>query len=425
MIRIKYIISVIAVALFLCGCTVGENAEPGTAGAKKVSMQIGLYTRALNGGEGTAEQESMVRSAYVFIFNNAGVLENRGDIAITTGEVIDADQKLNKIWTVHEGDKEIYIVANPDTELALRLTSSLTKTQLLKLFTNQSGFDPAGFAARGMLMTGRASAAVSELNKQIDIPVYRRHARIDLLLKKEDGLTANVVLKSVKLADQEQAGIVFAAGTTAYSGYSGKADQTNTMSLAIVDDFSAEVPTSFYTYPRPAAPENMRAMRLEMVVEIDGEGKMLPVYINSGALDGRAANDPDLPLAIFGNTVYQVKATLTRQSVDVALTIFDWENAHVTTPIHGTTLWVERSKITMDSSGTASVGYRADAAVSIDVTTTQPWLNVSYTSGLSEGTITLTHVGTSQTAQPDAVITLRAGNITRTITVAWSAVSVV
>lgn len=408
------------------GC-IGEDSPPSYPG-EKVPVRITLLPFAVNTDPNASEKELIVKSAYVFIYNASGVLENPDEMAVTTpvtpgGEVIDADKRLNRTWEVIVGNKDIYVVVNPDPELTARLVSTLTRTELVNLLTARSGFNVGDFETQGMLMTGHAFVAVDIGNSSVQMTVKRRHARIDLLLRKVEELTEDAVLRSVTLVAQEQVGLVFEAGTGTYADYSAKADQTITLvgGVTIAPVFNGVI-TDFYTYPRPAAPDNLTSLALEMVIAVNGIERTITAYLNTAALEGNTGNNPDLPLAIDANMIYQVGVTLSRQSEDIVLDILDWSDAETDTPIYGTTLRVSRSVVVMDfnilGGRTAVVTYDSsnNQPVSVVVTVPQSWLSVTSDSG----SVTLTHVGTSTIPGADAVITLTSGNVSRTITAKWS-----
>lgn len=422
----------------ICGsCTIDDNAKTDVLQQKpEASINVSLTTRSTD--PNATETELMIKTAYVYIYNSLGVLENRDNVLIT-GSIMSSGNTLNKQWLVVTGVKDIYVVTNPDTELATRLTGSLTKAQLLQLITDQSGWNVSSFASRGMLMSGHTNINVNTTNATANVAIGRRHARIDFQLKTADDLTGSAVkLKSVTLKEQEQVGAVIATGTSSYDAYTQKSSATNELTPAVTIGaaFTPAALTSFYTYPRPAA-HNSAALCLQMVVDINGTEKVIDVYINSGALNGNTANDPNQSLEISSNFIYRVQATLYRKTVDVGIALYDWEDQPVNAPIYGATLAVDKVDVKMDCAiikdRTLVISYKSNTNATVSVVTEQPsWLTIAPSAetfpNLS-GTITLTHNGavaaTVLTANQVAIIKVTAGGISRQIKVHWVLVDTV
>ena len=347
------------VGLLLAGMLTGCMKDDTTVavGEGDATIQIQLQTYAVNSDSNAAgDAELIVKSAYVFIFNEYGVLENAGNTAVgtptATGEVIDASGTLNASWKVYAGTKDLYVVANPGQELSGRLatmsaTNGLDKATLEAVMTAEDKFleDVAAFATKGMIMSGKTEAApVSGSGTKITVPLRRRHARIDLHMRRAKDLEgAEVKVKGVKLKDQIRKTYAFdissAAASTAYAEEktlaTNIATQQNTEGewSATLTDYTSV--TSFYSFER-AVGGSVKAVCLEVTLTINGVDKVVPVYICSTAIGTDCTgNDENRPVKIEGNYVYRVLATLGRQSTDVALNIVDWADAPVAGDISG------------------------------------------------------------------------------------------
>lgn len=446
------------VGLLLAGVLTGCMKDDTTValGEGDVTIQIQLQTYAVNSDSNAAgDAELIVKSAYVFIFNEYGVLENAGKTAVgtptATGEVIDSSGTLNASWKVYAGTKDVYVIANPGQELSGRLatmsaTNGLDKATLEAVMTAEDKFleDVAAFATKGMIMSGKTEAApVSGSGTKITVPLKRRHARIDLHMRRAKDLEgAEVKVKGVKLKDQIRKTYAFesssAASSTAYAEEktlaTNIATQQNTEGewSATLTDYTSV--TSFYSFER-AVGGSVKAVCLEVTLTINGVDKMVPVYICLTAIGTDCTgNDENRPVKIEGNYVYRVLATLGRQSTDAALNIVDWADAPVAGDISGSEFdlpgRVELSKnnptLAIDYSASQNVefiGYECGGESFTDGSKLPAWLPKSNITGLSDnmgtvGNIDLTAVS-DQADTPDVKLWFKTGNIKKSMTVAY------
>lgn len=327
----------------LGGC-IRDDASAGSD--KTVDMALSLDTYAGNTDPNASANEAAVKSAWVYIFNENGVLENPGQTSVPltpSGEATDASDRLNRTWRVTVGRKDIYVLLNAghilrnNTAVSLASYNPYSKAELETLMT-----DPANFAAdfpaagsAGMLMSGKLDATVSTASSVATVPVARRYARIDLQLRRKADLAgAAVIVKSTTLKNRRETAHAFTpAVENTGSDIAYLNSHGNVTVGASTTDYTAI--TSFYTLPRTGA---AKAACLDVALSIDGKDYTLPVYLNSGALGGNTANDESLPLDITANKIYKVDVTLSKQSFTVAMNILEWNEEEVNGDIQGSTL---------------------------------------------------------------------------------------
>ncbi|WP_162272058.1 hypothetical protein [Alistipes provencensis] len=344
----KYtVLQTLALILLLSAVFYGCAKDSTYGGDKTVDMQLALDTYAVGDDpNASSDNEELIKSAWVYIFNENGVLENPGKTAVpvaSSGEAADGNGRLNHTWRVTVGPKDIYVLLN-----AGRLTregrvvdldtyNPFSKAELESLIT-----DPTAFAAdfpasgnAGMLMSGKLGTTVSAATSLVSVPVARRYARIDLNLRRKADLTgAAVVVKSTTLKNRREKAYVLAPVTESTGDDVVYLNDHGDVAVgASLTDYTAV--TSFYTMPRTGA---SKAACLELVVGIDGRDYTLPVYLNRGALGGGTGNNENLPLDISANKVYKVDVSIERQSFTIAMEILEWNETSVNGDVNGSSL---------------------------------------------------------------------------------------
>ena len=332
----------------LCGC-IKDNTFSNEA--ERVDMTLALDTYAATNDPNAADNEAAVKSAWVYIFNAAGVLENpdkTGVSILPSGEVADDSGVLNGVWNVTVGQKDIYVLLNAGNLTRGGVVQPLagynpsSKAELESLLTDPANFDtdfPASGSA-GMLMSGKTPSPVnvSASASTVTVPVARRYARIDLRLRRKADLSgAAIYVGETTFTTRRERAFAFAPATESTgSDVVYKSNHSVVMINPSETDYTAV--TSLYTMPRTGA---AKAACLEIAVAIDGTIYNLPVYINSGAINGGTANNENLPLDIVANKVYKVDVTLGRQGVDLQMDILEWSLRDLDGDIDGSSLVVE------------------------------------------------------------------------------------
>ena len=344
----KYtVLQTLALILLLSAVFYGCAKDSTYGGDKTVDMQLALDTYAVGDDpNASSDNEELIKSAWVYIFNENGVLENPGKTAVpvaSSGEAADGNGRLNHTWRVTVGPKDIYVLLN-----AGRLTregrvvdldtyNPFSKAELESLITDPTAFatDFPASGNAGMLMSGKLGTTVSAATSLVSVPVARRYARIDLNLRRKADLTgAAVVVKNTKFRNRREKAYVLAPVTESTGDDVVYLNDHGDVAVgASLTDYTAV--TSFYTMPRTGA---SKAACLELAVNIDGRDYTLPVYLNRGALGGGTGNNENLPLDITANKVYKVDVSIERQSFTVAMEILEWNEQPVNGDVNGSSL---------------------------------------------------------------------------------------
>lgn len=329
----------------LCGCIKDDTS----GGRETVDMVLSLDTYAGGSDPNASVNESAVKSAWVYIFNEHGVLENPDATSVplaSSGEAADAAGKLNRTWRVAIGRKDVYVLLNAGrlthdgSAVDLSVYNPHSKSELESLMT-----DPANFSAdfpaagvSGMLMSGKLDVNVSSQTSLVTVPVARRYARIDLYLRRKSDLTgAAILVRGTTLATRRETASAFVPATESTGADAAFLKDHEDVTVGATTTSYTAV-TSFYTMPRTGEP---KAARLELEVDIDGRTSNLPVYINSGALVGSTANDENRPLDITANKIYKVYVTLSQQSRQVTMNVLEWDEEPVPGDVEGSSLIVD------------------------------------------------------------------------------------
>lgn len=405
MIRFK-LLCLLLLAAALGSCQ-KDPADDSAVDKAKITLSLG--TRAVNSDDNAVGNELTIVSAYVYIFNAGGYLENAGEVKVpidtSTGEAVDNANKLNRTWSVLRGQKNIYVLINPgkllfpDGSQPNLESYDFTEAQLRSLCNDPASFDTEfSFESDGMLMSGKVEVNVSTASQTVTVPVARRYAFIQLGIKKKSDIPRGVLitLNKVTLVSQNTCDYAFA-------------EQGNLKTLRRVEEGQGQYGTSIttegiralecYTMPQTGLTE---AVRFDLDITYDGKNMILPVYINSGALDGNTANDRNKPLNIEANTIYKVSATITQKDVDVELDIKDWGDVDVAGDIFGSWISLSSDRVVMDwwnlgqrfdtsvdytSDGNVSfLGYVVDGNLTADGSNLPAWLPKANITGLPDGT---------------------------------------
>lgn len=355
------LIASLSVSLLSGGCT-NDPVDGPTVDKQTITLSLGTY--AVNNDPNANSNEVAITSAYVYIFNAGGYLENADEVEVplntTTGEVVDAANNLNRTWSVPRGRKNIYVLLNPGT-LLLDDNSQpnlanydFTEEELLSLRNDPSSFDTDFSAASAsMLMSGMVQVEVSTASQTVNVPVARRYAAIDLRIRKKSDISdVSIIFNKATLVSQNTCDYAFA-------------EQGNFRELRqVVSSKATSLLTSYksianhYSMPQTglSAP-----VRIDLDITYNGKDMTLPVYINKGALNGNTNNDPTKPLDIEANNIYMVDVTITQQNIDVAVNILDWSDRSANGDIYGASLSVTNDRCLIYEGGIPRVtGWAGD-----------------------------------------------------------------
>ena len=359
---------ILSLAMLLAGCT-EEPMERSDADMSAITLSLDTY--AVNNDPNALSNELLITSAYVYIFNAGGVLENPGktSVPLISGEVLDSSNKLNYTWNVTTGTKKIYVLLNPGATVVLEDGTSVaiagftprSEEEVKSLMADPSLFavdfpSPSSSGTSGMLMSGtlETTVAASDVPVNVVVPVARRYARIDLSVR-PGMLIKNTVIKSVTLKGQRHTAHLVSPLVESTGEDMSVTDDFGDITLHT--DGSSTPITQFYTMPRTGA---AKAVCLQMAAQIGANDYTFDIYINSGALDGNKENDENQPLDIMANKIYKVAVTLNDPGLDVGVSILDWKDQSVGGDIYGAAISVTNDQCLVYDGGTRVTGWSGD-----------------------------------------------------------------
>lgn len=330
----RYIEIALSVAfLIMCGISCTDEVDQEQPYSTK-EVTLSLSTRSITGDANviTGSGEELIKTAYVLIYQPNGKLENVGDVLVDTsgGEIVNGSNRINKTWKVATGTKDVYVILNPSTSIVNAIgVTGIGKDKLLDIVTNaddyKTVFRDGGLKLNGGLMTGSGTFNVSQNNSEITVPVTRRFARIDLELRKATDLSNKVEITGIKLTNYSVQAKIFEP-TPAWGGSLSSKEAITQSSLGVVvDNDYKSIGESYYSMPRTKETSSIDIGGKDIpVLEIDalidgGRVQIYKAYLTELTADGTC--DLTKPLPINANTVYKVKATLTRKEEDLKIEV--------------------------------------------------------------------------------------------------------
>lgn len=257
---------VVMSVLLFGSCT--EYDIEDAAGAKEAYIRINVTTHDASltrtGGETT------INDAIVLVYNASGVFEKSGDLG-SGGSIT---------FTLREGKKFIYVVANPGSALRTRLEAHPLFTTLANMLSETTDYNAGNLPSQGLLMSGQAEKTISAgTTNTVEVKLTFCMARIDLYIKKGSSDVDNIALSSVKLAGARGRGYLFKDDCYATA-------VTNTVSLINnkIETFSAtgdgiHIGTQ-YSYPLSA--DKNTAFTLTLKHANASANDTYTVYLNAG-----------------------------------------------------------------------------------------------------------------------------------------------
>ncbi len=179
-------------ALFLTvlsGCKrseLRETLEPAT-------VQLSIPTMTLRGGELLVE-DLPVRTIRILVFNKAGGALDAQQSFSTPTDLSD--------WLrvkAHEGEKDIYVIANESPAMSDALNKIVFKQDLLGMAIPDK--DPSNATKpQPILMTGQGTATLKKDQKnEVTIALVRSRAKITLDLKQKTPADDQIIIRSVSI----------------------------------------------------------------------------------------------------------------------------------------------------------------------------------------------------------------------------------
>lgn len=174
----------------LSGCKrseLRETLEPAT-------VQLSIPTMTLRGGELLVE-DLPVRTIRILVFNKAGGALDAQQSFSTPTDLSD--------WLrvkAHEGEKDIYVIANESPAMSDALNKIVFKRDLLSMAIPET--DPSNATKpQPILMTGQGTATLKKDQKnEVTIALVRSRAKITLDLKQKTATDDEIIIRSVSIS---------------------------------------------------------------------------------------------------------------------------------------------------------------------------------------------------------------------------------
>lgn len=179
--------------LLLSGCTeydISDSVSP-----REASVRINIA------GTNTRAAETDINNAIVLVYNASQVFEKSGN----------TDSNKSITFTLREGKKYIFAVANPSAALRAKLEASPTYTILMDMLSEADDYKAEQIPTQGMLMSGNAIATISanDANKTVNVELTFCTARIDLYIRKGSSDVDNITINSASLSNAHNKGYIF------------------------------------------------------------------------------------------------------------------------------------------------------------------------------------------------------------------------
>lgn len=178
--------------LLLSGCTeydISDSISP-----REASVRINIANA------NTRAAETDINNAIVLVYNASQVFEKSGN----------TNSSNSITFTLREGKKYIFAVANPSAALRAKLEASPTYTSLMDMLSEADDYKAEQIPAQGMLMSGYATATISaNANKTVNVDLTFCTARIDLYITKGSIDVDDITIKSATLTKARSKGYLF------------------------------------------------------------------------------------------------------------------------------------------------------------------------------------------------------------------------
>lgn len=344
--RINYnILFFMFTLMYVCtGCMQNEIYEEIKNDSKNINLQLSI-TRAVANTNGLAKAEEInVASAYVYIFNSDGALENVGQTKVINTPVLQSmnstTDQINRLWHVKEGIKSIYVILNPQNlEKDLDTWEPVSANDIKELVTTDNRNDGIKLfngkvEGKTKLMTGYKENLMITGNGgfgSVVIPIERRYAALELDLRKSALIGGDVTVTKVTVSNLTWQSKLFdfsplwTGGATDENG--GEIISYKDMNVTIPTNYTSVsfaktgdiiAPERFYMSPRPVSVSGTNIPCIDIVANVSGKEKTYKAYLTE-LTDGKC--DLSKPLAIEANTIYKIQATLTPKLDDLYIDI--------------------------------------------------------------------------------------------------------
>ena len=277
-----------------------ETLEPAT-------VQLSIPSMTLRGGQLLVE-DLPVQTIRILVFNKAG-------------GALDAQQSFStptdlRDWLrvkAHEGEKDIYVIANESPAMSDALNKIVFKQDLLGMAIPET--DPSSVAKpKPILMIGQGTATLlTNQNVKAEIGLVKTRAKITLDLKQETATDDEIIIRSVSISRLPKTSMLltpnpYSLGATwIYS----KAEKVTLVNNAEATSYIPD--KTLYTYESLDSDTTGHAPILTIEALYNGVPTTYTVYVND------ATSDADHHYALQRNHHYQLTGTITKIGAHNAL----------------------------------------------------------------------------------------------------------
>lgn len=292
-------------ALFLTalsGCKrseLRETLEPAT-------VQLSIPTMTLRGGQLLVE-DLPVQTIRILVFNQ-------------TGGALDAQQSFStptnlSDWLrvkAHEGEKDIYVIANESPAMSDALNKIVFKQDLLGMAIPET--DPSSVTEpKPIVMIGQGTATLTkEQTTKTEIALIRSRAKITLDLKQETATDDEIIIRSVSISRLPKTSMLltpasYHLGETWVYNKAEKVTLANNATTAYIPD------KTLYTYESLDSDTAGHAPILTIEALYNGVPTTYTAYVND------KTSNANHHYALQRNHHYQLTGTITKIGVHNAL----------------------------------------------------------------------------------------------------------
>lgn len=289
-------------ALFLTalsGCKrsdLRETLEPAT-------VQLSIPTMTLRGEQLFVEEDLPVQTIRILVFNQ-------------TGGALDVQQSFTTLtdlsnWLrveAHEGEKDIYVIANESPAMSDALNKIVFKQDLLRMAIPD--VDSNGTSADRIVLVGKSESTITLTKNQTtrtEVALIRSRAKITLDLNLETKAGDDIIIYSASIDRLPQTSMLFTpdpyrlGDTWIYTKEERVVPRNHETTPYILDK-------TLYTYENIGSAKDTvdRAPRLVIEALYNGVPTTYTAYIND------ATSDADHHYALHRNCHYQLTGTITK-----------------------------------------------------------------------------------------------------------------
>ncbi|WP_300969021.1 fimbrial assembly protein [Porphyromonas vaginalis] len=286
----------------LSGCKrseLRETLEPAT-------VQLSIPTMTLRGGELLVE-DLPVQTIRILVFNKAGG-------ALDAQQSFSTPTDLSNWLRVkaHEGEKDIYVIANESPAMSDALNKIVFKQDLLRMAIPET--DPSNATKpQPILMTGQGTATLKKDQKnEVTIALVRSRAKITLDLKQKTATDDEIIIRSVSISRLPKASMLltpasYHLGETWVYNKAEKVTLANNATTAYIPD------KTLYTYESLDSDTAGHAPILTIEALYNGVPTTYTAYVND------KTSNANHHYALQRNCHYQLTGTITKIGVHNAL----------------------------------------------------------------------------------------------------------